>query len=109
MNNEIKVYYRLKCSKYKPLLAHHCSSYNTGEKIKEHITFFLPRIYRAMIFWNMKDKNPRHYKWNDLFTHVVSHEYIHKAISDLEGRRTNAQFDNIAGTLGMAKDLGAGL
>ncbi len=101
---DIRVYYRLKCGKYQIALAWHSSTYNriTKKKVQEHITLFLPRIWSLHI--------NRGLNWDKLFAHTVSHEYIHKAISDLEPQGTSAQFDNISGVISTESEkIGIGI
>ena len=98
MNKEIRVYYRLKGNMYKTSLAHHNTTYNrnTGEKLNEYISIFL---FRDWDFYTHRLIRSKYWDWDEVFSHIVSHEYMHKAIEEVAGRKTNTLFDNIAGTV----------
>lgn len=56
---------------------------------RRHLSLFLKRIYRASLYVD---------NWDIMFSHVVSHEYIHKVLHEEVNGETCSQFDNIAET-----------
>jgi len=97
---KLKVYYRLRCSMRHNALAQHVSYVATNKDnmqqtiIKQHINLFLPRMWRA---YDRQKYNNERYDWDYLFSHTVSHEYIHKCITKIDGPKASAGFDKLKG------------
>jgi hypothetical protein len=59
---------------------------------KHHINVFLPRIWKSYKYYKSQDEN---YSWDNLFSHAVSHEYMHKALMELEGIEASSWLDKL--------------
>ena len=59
---------------------------------KHHINVFLPRLWRSYKYHKSQDDN---YSWDNLFSHAVSHEYMHKALVELEGKSASSRLDKL--------------
>jgi hypothetical protein len=95
---------KCKCGYSHSTLAHHVRIFK-GRKYDEknwilhdeYISVFLPRIINTQKF--KKEYADTIYSWDDLFSHIVSHEFIHAVISrEISGKASN-KFDNIEGHL----------
>lgn len=72
-------------------------------KIDTRISIFLPRISRYAEAYLNYTNIPHEDVVEKLFTHVVSHEHIHKVLDEEVGREACNLFDVIAGKLPMGE------
>lgn len=84
----VKMIFRLKCNLYGNTLGHHVARWrNSGEVISNYITIFLPRVSLVC--------NRTKLPFDDVFSHVMSHEIIHYLIFKYEGVKATGGFDKI--------------
>ena len=108
----MKVYYRTKCNLYgSATLAHTYTAYiNNNDKpkiTKQYISVFLPRVWSIYKF---RQRRGIKHDWDELFSHVISHEYLHVAISKAGKIKDSRKLDNIAGRVPENPfDCGAGM
>lgn len=96
----MKVYYRVKCNLFgSKALAHTNISYRYGERgkkiiVKKFISVFLPRSWMSYARRQVAGIN---HAWDEYFSYIMSHEYIHSALYDIGEFDASSKFDNIAG------------
>lgn len=89
----MKIYYRIKCKDGNTPGEYHATYNNkTNQIAKEHITVYLPRIYNHL----KGDDFTRDF--DDLFSHVISHEIIHGILLRHVSKKACSQWDNLIGS-----------
>ncbi|RPI86165.1 MAG: hypothetical protein EHM34_00275 [Nitrosopumilales archaeon] len=84
----VKMIFRIKCNLYGNTLGHHVARWkNSGEVISNYITIFLPRVSLVC--------NRTKLPFDDVFSHVMSHEIIHYLVFKYEGVAATGGFDKI--------------
>jgi hypothetical protein len=107
-HGQIRTIFRVECNLNGGVLGHHVAKW-TNDKviISNYITLFLPRIWKTYTRLN-SDK----ITFDDIFSHVMSHEMIHYLLFTHVGVKATGGFDKIKGQRDWFKHLelvGAGL
>lgn len=95
----LKIYFRTKCSMKSNVPGKLTYTYGTISKIikKQHISIFLPRF--------SKSSHP----FDELFSEIISHEYLHYLILNHVSIEATQKFDNLFGRIGIFSEIGDGL